>query len=134
MIIDEGNLLFNETFAGGVMNDSHSSIALQYEPAGFTGINSESLYLTSKVGTALTGDFEDVTEIPWYLQMANIKSIVLKDVKHIGKNSFNGANLINEIIIKVLNSACANATNNFNMKLEDLVISECFIHVISLFV
>ena len=32
------------------------------------------------------------------------------------------------LIIKVLNSACANATNNFNMKLEDLVISECFIN------
>ena len=32
------------------------------------------------------------------------------------------------LISKVLNSACANATNNFNMKLEDLVISECFIN------
>ena len=32
------------------------------------------------------------------------------------------------LIIKVLNSACANATNNFNMKLEDLIISECFIN------
>ena len=32
------------------------------------------------------------------------------------------------LIIKVLNSACANATNNFNMKFEDLVISECFIN------
>ena len=32
------------------------------------------------------------------------------------------------LIIKVLNSAVANATNNFNMKYEDLVISECFIN------
>ena len=32
------------------------------------------------------------------------------------------------LILKVLNSACANATNNFNMKYEDLVISECFIN------
>ena len=32
------------------------------------------------------------------------------------------------LIIKVLNSAVANATNNFNMKFEDLVISECFIN------
>ena len=32
------------------------------------------------------------------------------------------------LIIKVLNSAAANATNNFNMKLEDLVVSECFIN------
>ena len=31
------------------------------------------------------------------------------------------------LIIKVLNSAVANATNNFGMK-EDLVISECFIN------
>ena len=32
------------------------------------------------------------------------------------------------LIIKVLNSAAANATNNFNMKLDDLVVSECFIN------
>ena len=32
------------------------------------------------------------------------------------------------LISKVLDSAIANATNNFNMKLEDLVISECFIN------
>ena len=32
------------------------------------------------------------------------------------------------LISKVLNSACANATNNYNMKFEDLVISECFIN------
>ena len=32
------------------------------------------------------------------------------------------------LILKVLNSASANATNNFNMKLEDLVVSECFIN------
>ena len=32
------------------------------------------------------------------------------------------------LIIKVLNSACANATNNFNMKYDDLFISECFIN------
>jgi len=32
------------------------------------------------------------------------------------------------LIIKVLNSAIANATNNFGAKLEDLVVSECFIN------
>ena len=32
------------------------------------------------------------------------------------------------LLIKVLNSAVANATNNFGMKKEDLVISECFIN------
>ena len=32
------------------------------------------------------------------------------------------------LIKKCLDSAVANATNNFNMKLEDLVISECFIN------
>ena len=32
------------------------------------------------------------------------------------------------LIIKVLNSAVANATNNLGMKKEDLVISECFIN------
>ena len=32
------------------------------------------------------------------------------------------------LISKVLASATANATNNFNMKYEDLVISECFIN------
>lgn len=32
------------------------------------------------------------------------------------------------LILKVLESACANATNNFGAKLEDLVISECFIN------
>ncbi len=32
------------------------------------------------------------------------------------------------LIIKVLNSAVANATNNLEMKKEDLVISECFIN------
>ncbi len=32
------------------------------------------------------------------------------------------------LIIKVLNSAIANATNNFNMNLDDLVVSECFIN------
>ncbi|MDD2208079.1 MAG: 50S ribosomal protein L22 [Bacilli bacterium] len=32
------------------------------------------------------------------------------------------------LLIKVLNSAVANATNNLEMKKEDLVISECFIN------
>ena len=32
------------------------------------------------------------------------------------------------LIEKVLNSAIANATNNFGAKLEDLVVSECFIN------
>ena len=32
------------------------------------------------------------------------------------------------LIIKVLNSAVANATNNLNLKEEDLKISECFIN------
>ena len=32
------------------------------------------------------------------------------------------------LIIKVLNSAVANATNNFNANIEDLVISECFVN------
>lgn len=32
------------------------------------------------------------------------------------------------LIIKVLDSAVANATNNLGMKKEDLVISECFIN------
>ena len=32
------------------------------------------------------------------------------------------------LIIKVLNSAVANATNNLEMKKEDLIISECFIN------
>lgn len=32
------------------------------------------------------------------------------------------------LILKVLESAMANATNNNNMKLEDLVISECFVN------
>ncbi|MDD4187862.1 MAG: 50S ribosomal protein L22 [Bacilli bacterium] len=32
------------------------------------------------------------------------------------------------LIIKVLNSAVANATNNLEMNKEDLVISECFIN------
>ena len=30
------------------------------------------------------------------------------------------------LIVKVLNSAVANATNNYNAKIEDLVVSECF--------
>ena len=33
-----------------------------------------------------------------------------------------------ELIIKVLNSAVANATNNLGMNIDDLVISECFIN------
>ena len=32
------------------------------------------------------------------------------------------------LILKVLNSAIANATNNYGAKLEDLVISECFVN------
>lgn len=32
------------------------------------------------------------------------------------------------LIEKVLNSAIANATNNYNAKLEDLVVSECFVN------
>ena len=32
------------------------------------------------------------------------------------------------LIEKVLNSAVANATNNYNAKIEDLVISECFVN------
>ena len=32
------------------------------------------------------------------------------------------------LIEKVLNSAEANATNNYNAKLEDLVVSECFVN------
>ena len=32
------------------------------------------------------------------------------------------------LIYKVLYSAISNATNNFNMKFEDLVVSECFIN------
>ena len=32
------------------------------------------------------------------------------------------------LIIKVLNSAVANATNNLNLKEEDLKVSECFIN------
>ena len=32
------------------------------------------------------------------------------------------------LIEKVLNSAVANATNNFNANIEDLVISECFVN------
>ena len=32
------------------------------------------------------------------------------------------------LIIKVLNSAVANATNNLNLKEEDLFVSECFIN------
>ena len=32
------------------------------------------------------------------------------------------------LIIKVLNSAVANATNNLNLKIEDLKVSECFIN------
>ena len=32
------------------------------------------------------------------------------------------------LILKVVNSASANATNNYNMKYDDLVISECFIN------
>lgn len=32
------------------------------------------------------------------------------------------------LILKVLNSAIANATNNFNMNIEKLVVSECFIN------
>jgi large subunit ribosomal protein L22 len=33
-----------------------------------------------------------------------------------------------KLIEKVLNSAVANATNNFNANIEDLVISECFVN------
>ena len=33
-----------------------------------------------------------------------------------------------DAVIKVLNSAVANATNNLGMKLEDLKVSECFIN------
>ena len=32
------------------------------------------------------------------------------------------------LILKVLNSAVANATNNLNLKVEDLKVSECFIN------
>lgn len=32
------------------------------------------------------------------------------------------------LILKVLESAMANATNNYSMKAEDLVISECFVN------
>ena len=52
-----------------------------------------------------------------------------------GKSVIEAQNILNNtntkssrLIIKVLNSAAANATNNYNMKLEDLVISECFIN------
>ena len=33
-----------------------------------------------------------------------------------------------KLIERVLNSAVANATNNFNANIEDLVISECFVN------
>jgi len=95
---EEPVIVYNETFADGVTKDSNSSIALQYEPAGFTGINSESLYLTSKVGTALTGDFEDVTEgtVQFTTSITNISSIGVNgtakqtDVFHIGPNADTG--------------------------------------------
>ena len=35
--------------------------------------------------------------------------------------------LASRLIVKVLNSATANATNNLGLKKEDLIISECFI-------
>ena len=47
------------------------------------------------------------------------------DAKAILKNTNTKSS---RLIVKVLDSAIANATNNFNMKLEDLVISECFIN------
>ena len=52
-----------------------------------------------------------------------------------GKNVDAARNILNttntkasRMIIKVLNSAVANAVNNFNAKETDLVISECFIN------
>ena len=52
-----------------------------------------------------------------------------------GKKVSDGVSILNNtntkssrLILKVLNSASANATNNFNMKYEDLIISECFIN------
>ena len=50
-----------------------------------------------------------------------------------GKKVTDAANILKNtntksarLIEKVLNSAVANATNNYNAKIEDLVVSECF--------
>ena len=57
------------------------------------------------------------------LDLIRGKSVI--DAKAILTNTNTKAS---RLILKVLNSATANATNNFNMKYEDLVISECFIN------
>ena len=69
-----------------------------------------------------------------YVRMSPMKVGVVLDLIRGKKASEAQAILKNtntkssRLISKVLDSAVANATNNFNMKLEDLVISECFIN------
>ena len=44
-------------------------------------------------------DFDQIFSIPWYLQLQNIKTIELKNIKNIGKNAFISTTSLNSIII-----------------------------------
>ena len=57
------------------------------------------------------------------LDLIRNKSVI--DARSILKNTNTKASTL---ILKVLESATANATNNLGMKEEDLVVSECFIN------
>ena len=54
-----------------------------------------------------------------------IRGKSVKDARAILNNTNTKAS---RLIIKVLNSAVANATNNLNLKEEELFVSECFIN------
>ena len=70
---------------------------------GTCGEECEYIYNHNEQSLNITGkkmdNYKSPLEVPWFLQMENIKYIWLNGIENIGENSFNGAINLNEIII-----------------------------------
>ena len=112
-----------------ILNTSANTIERKYDiicgtiplSIGSCGKECEYEYNHNERSLTITGkkidDYKSPLDVPWKSQMKRIVNITFNEIEHIGKNSFNGAKSLIELIIpSSVNSIGRNAFTNSNLK------------------